>query len=445
MHTTKPWDVKRFLELFTADPNFRNKVIVNPNQIIEKYGIRLKPSHIKDLWQESEHRLFEQVSHASIDYKEWCNNRRKRAHYWLKELDQNTPLDFRDWRERQANRYATQAADGFARRKRLLPFAIELSEGCSIGCKYCGLSAEPLKSVARYTSNKNGEEFNEILNILKSYIGPAGATGFLYWATDPFDNPDYERYLLDFRHVFSIPPQTTTAAWHKNIIRTQSFLEMRKSMHGTWDRFSINTLNELDKIMSRFSSEELENVDLVLQNKESLKTKSCAGKARNLLKDAQTASIACVSGFLINLTEKTIKLISPCTDFDKWPLGYAIYAEADFKESTENIKLFIARCEKKIFANSLDMTKNLKLRSEFIIHENQRDEEVILTTDYASLCFNDKVEQAILKTIRGEATVLEILTSTCKNLEINPGLVINAMNKLCQKGIFEHIPEPQIA
>ncbi|WP_071840157.1 radical SAM family RiPP maturation amino acid epimerase [Synechococcus sp. KORDI-52] len=439
---TQPWEVKRFLELFTADPEFREKAVQSPNNIISRYGIQLVPSEIQDLWQESQSRLFDRRTDTSINYTNWCTKRRQNAYHWLQKLDTDLPSSFRHWRNRQANRYAGQAADGFARRKRLLPFAIELSEGCSIGCQYCGLSAPKLKSVARYERNNNGTIFNSIIQSLKNYIGEAGATGFLYWATDPFDNPDYEKYIQSFNREFGIPPQTTTAAWVKNIDRTRQFIELRETMGGTWDRLSINSLKELHIIMQEFSAIELKDIDLVLQNPESLKTKSCAGRAKDLSINTQLGSIACVSGFLINLSQRNIKLISPCIDFERWPQGYAVYAETELDDPIKQIQEFFEHCEKTIFNESLDIEKILSLREEIYItnHEGQLN----LKTQYANIIVKDKIEKEIVSRINGTLSVSEIVSEISKTNEINPGLVLHAANTLYEKGIFEKLPNPPL-
>ena len=438
----QPWDVKRFLELFTADPEFREEAIKQPNQIISCHGIKMMPSEIQDLWQESENRLFDRRTNASITYTSWCTKRRQKAHHWLQKLDTEIPSSFHHWRNRQANRYAAQAADGFARRKRLLPFAIELSEGCSIGCQYCGLSAPKLKSVARYDSNNNGTTFNAITASLKNYVGEAGATGFLYWATDPFDNPDYEKYIQEFNKEFGIPPQTTTAAWRKNLNRTRNFLKLRETMGGTWDRFSINSLEDLHIIMKEFSPLQLKDVDLVLQNPESLKIKSCAGRAKDLATKTQLGSIACVSGFLINLTQKSIKLISPCIDFEKWPQGYAVYAETNFQNSSKQIEEFFEHCESKIFNESLDAEKILSVRGEIDISQSKG--QLNLTTQYAKIIVEDEIEKAVISSINGKSTVSEIVSDVCKKTKVNPGLVLHAANMLYEKGIFEKLPDPPL-
>ena len=36
-------------------------------------------------------------------------------------------------------------------------------------------------------------------------------------------------------------------------------------------------------------------------------------------------TIGCVTGFLFNMVDRTVQLISPCTATDEWPLGFYVY------------------------------------------------------------------------------------------------------------------------
>ena len=47
--------------------------------------------------------------------------------------------------------------------------------------------------------------------------------------------------------------------------------------------------------------------------------------------DSGSGTIACVAGFLFNLVERSVKLISPCSASARWPLGYIVHAEGSFR------------------------------------------------------------------------------------------------------------------
>jgi hypothetical protein len=49
----------------------------------------------------------------------------------------------------------------------------------------------------------------------------------------------------------------------------------------------------------------------------------------------QPGTIACVSGFLLNMVKRTVKLISPCRANDEWPLGYIVFDERTFTDAAD--------------------------------------------------------------------------------------------------------------
>jgi hypothetical protein len=49
----------------------------------------------------------------------------------------------------------------------------------------------------------------------------------------------------------------------------------------------------------------------------------------------QAGSICCVSGFLVNMVERSIKLISPVGADERWPLGMIVYDQAEFKDDKD--------------------------------------------------------------------------------------------------------------
>ena len=46
-------------------------------------------------------------------------------------------------------------------------------------------------------------------------------------------------------------------------------------------------------------------------------------------------TVACVSGFLVNLPHRTVKLVTPCRACEHWPKGYRVYEEASFSTARE--------------------------------------------------------------------------------------------------------------
>jgi hypothetical protein len=115
------------------------------------------------------------------------------------------------------------------------------------------------------------------------------------------------------------------------------------------DRFSVLTLRALAAIHAEFTPEELLPVELVLHTKGSLVPITLAGRARqrrDRLEGAGLATrlaplewpggtIACVSGFLVNMVERRVRLIAPCRPSDTNPLGYLTLSQAGFATAAE--------------------------------------------------------------------------------------------------------------
>jgi hypothetical protein len=120
------------------------------------------------------------------------------------------------------------------------------------------------------------------------------------------------------------------------------------------------------------------DVDLVLQNKGSLQKKSRSGRARE--QGEGDFTIACVSGFLLNLVEGTVALVSPCEACDRFPDGYRVHARGRFETPSELEEILlnmvsetsmpsrVHRDQILRFRDDLSLTKE-GLRSRYALHE----------------------------------------------------------------------------
>jgi radical SAM family RiPP maturation amino acid epimerase len=247
---------------------------------------------------------------------------------------------FKAWRERQIARASSQMPKSVHDEIPHMTGAFELSKGCSVGCWFCSVSAPRLGDIFSY-SQENAKLWREVLELLKDIHGAAAKAGFCYWATDPLDNPDYEKFCSDFHEILGIFPQTTTALALKDPARTRSLLKLSQESGCLTNRFSILSLKRLNQLHKEFSPEELAFVRLALQNPEAEGIKANAGRAREYNKrkasknqetvdDSLPGTNTCVSGFLFNMVEGRVKLISPFNADDRWPLGYRVYDEGIF-------------------------------------------------------------------------------------------------------------------
>ncbi len=358
--------VKRFMERLVADGRFREGLGVHcddPTRFVRGYGIDVDAMQMLPLWHRGylRYRRTEACSQWPLAAL-WDEHLARMIEHrgLIRDAGSTEAVNprFHAWRERQIRRGASelgQSADAIVHPV----IAYELSDGCSMGCWFCGISAERFKGYFPYTRS-NARLWREVLEAAAEAFGPAASTGFCYWATDPMDNPDYPRFIEDHYHITGGLPQTTTAAPMKDVVLTRQVLALQRRYPTIINRFSILSVRILDRVHAEFSPEELLEVELVTQNKESLTRKAAAGRAAERRERAVAAgrdaaslrledlhtTIACVSGFLVNMMHRTVKLVSPTRASARWPLGYRVYAEARFDSGAA----FLSRVQEMIDA-----------------------------------------------------------------------------------------------
>ncbi len=341
---------KRFLECLKGDASFESSLVdekANPEKIFEilkQREIDIDPYLVLPVWEnglddvdiesiklEGEYPLFEL-------WQEWRRDSEKANDALVKLAKEGCPNDdFVRWRERQNLRANSELGD-FDKLIPHLSVAFELSQGCSVGCWFCGVSAKSFKGYVSYTK-ENALLWRDILSIYKESFGDLLQLGFCYWATEPTDNPDYIKFLKDYQSISNILPQTTLSQPLKDIGWTSELMELHDIENMVRCRFSVLDIETLHKLHKIFSPLELLNVPLVIQSNKNNMGKSTAGRMRKSPKKIKSRSdigtIACVSGFLINIFEKSIKLVSPCPSSDEWPLGYRVYAQEGFTDASD--------------------------------------------------------------------------------------------------------------
>ena len=349
--------VKRFHERWMGDDRFRAAVGVDPAAAAAALGLDLDAGRLSFLWEGGapldpdapEVGAFQRFMSRSQAYLDYCAD------------DGGAVAAYRRWRARQQARSAYAVGALIAPNQLHLPFAVELTQGCSLGCWFCGVSAKPLQAVLRTDLDRWGG----LLRALREVFGASVRRGFLFWATDPLDHPDYEAHAEVFRRICGRFPVTTTAAPLAEPARTRRLaaLAFAGDCPPQGMRFSVVSRRQLERIHATFSPEELVDIGLVPVNRESLLAIAEAGRARVMARrrperaalerrklsesdDDEMRShrtIACVSGFLIDSIAGRIRLISPQPCSDRWPDGYVVFDEmgyesvADFERALQTI------------------------------------------------------------------------------------------------------------
>jgi len=363
--------VKRFFEWYEADPEFRESV--NCGEIsafqenrLKEIGVSFPVEEMALLWEHPEvmNDFFCKTSDVPSEHTAsraekimgkfpllqlWHRFIHVRYNQFKKVCAQRFSVPenprFDAWRKRRIASCESELG-AFNHKIDHPTLALELCDGCSVQCWFCSFSAKRLKSVLDYSENK--AYFRKIVQTCVDLFGP-GAAGMalLYYGTEPYDNPNYIEYMQDFAKISGSTVCTATAVctdekWIKDLITHY------RGYQQPWPRLSVLSNNVLHKIHDRHSPEELRDVSMVMQMKESQRQKVSGGRifdskgdmrernSTNYLKDIiPQGSIACVTGFLINLVRKEIKLVSPCYTSKSWPYGYRVFDQVQFETADE--------------------------------------------------------------------------------------------------------------
>ncbi len=410
--------IKRFMERFQGDPVFRKRLPNEMHACASEYGFTLDPEVLRCLWDvDLKLELLKgggsgfQIPSLVAKYRNWIGERLRWREHVRAACAPREPR-WRSWRERQMNRARSEMGEAWSQTIIFDTAAIELSKGCSVGCWFCGVDAPRLEDHFRHTP-ENSRFFQGVMEVLVDLVGVEAASAhFLYWASDPLDNPDYEKYCQDFREIVGVYPLTTTALALRDPERTRKLLRMLMEDETGVHRFSILTLKLLNRVHQEFSPEELARVELCLLNPESVLVKANAGRFRKkvetrpellahevskmpLEKDvleewggyAGPGTIACVSGLLLNLVERTVKLITPCKASDRWPLGYIVFGEGRFETPSELRQLvdsMVGTC----MATQVPVSETIRFRQDLSLEMS--DEGFAIFTPFKGASFNDK-------------------------------------------------------
>lgn len=379
--------VKRVLEWWASSDSFREMVKDDPERTMREFPIDINPEIVRPLWDAM---FAVRVKKENLpvhpivtEYRAFVTSKIQ----WRGDIKEEcSPADprFRAWRARQIARNAVEQG-GYDDYIIHTPLSIELTDGCSVGCWFCGVGATKMLESWPYTE-ENGKLWREVVSVMRGKIGSASKWGFCYWATDPLDNPDYEKFAGDFSEIVGMFPQTTTAQGHKDPARTRRILEQSSARGCRVNRFSVLTEPLLRRIHTEFSADELLNVEIVSQMQGATTAKANAGAFRLLAQNRdgvvereerkletmvetqravaavmnpevelavppQPGTIACVSGFLLNMVKRTIKLISPCRANDRWPLGYIVFEEDTFTDAQD-----LARIVERMIVNHMPLS-----------------------------------------------------------------------------------------
>jgi hypothetical protein len=179
--------------------------------------------------------------------------------------------------------------------------------------------------------------------------------------------------MKEYLAITGSPVCTATARADEKWI--SDLLAHYRPLNQPWPRISVLTRSIMYKIHKRFTPEETMDMTLLMQQKDSEETrlKVPGGRDKMLAKldeydDLRThdierrpddmivpqGSIACVSGFLINIIDKSIRLISPCYTTAEHRYGYRVFDEVKFTDAADFDRQMGAMIERKMVYEPYD-------------------------------------------------------------------------------------------
>lgn len=167
------------------------------------------------------------------------------------------------------------------------------------------------------------------------FLGEDAEAPICYYATEPLDNHDLSLFLRDCFFEFQRLSQFTTAVPTRDSECSKRVLRELRKLQLTLHRFSISSINEFQKVMEMFRPEEVLEVIPMPRFPECPKTKlieigKVYGKSERTL---PAGTIACVSGGVVNMESKTVRLVTPIRACAKFPNGEIIVGIQEFDDA----------------------------------------------------------------------------------------------------------------
>lgn len=324
--------IKRCGELLSFDSEFRKRFVSDSDSAIREVALDVEPKDILNLFVNNFRTICRSdLSEAGNLYYSFCKDSMAYIPSSRNWCSKNPQLN--DWRLAQISRCNCELGS-VGHKLAHLPIAFELSSGCSVGCWFCGLSAGRITGIFRYTDS-NTALWKQCLRYIHMFLGEDVEAPICYYATEPLDNPDLPQFMRDYFLEFNAIPQLTTAVPTRNSDFTKHVLNELRNQQLTLHRFSITSLNQFRDVMDTFTPEELLDVVLMPRFRECQNSKLInVGNAYNETeKIEKRGTIACVTGFVINMENRSVRLVTPTCACKEFPNGEIIVGEQQFDDA----------------------------------------------------------------------------------------------------------------
>ena len=476
--------IKRFSECLQADAALRTRLSggkgLSPEQEawIRKIGIELKLTDVAFLWEHPlevsaylmfalkgrEGELSEDVMAIVGKYpllELWGKYTQSRCclDEFLEKWGQvaSEHEKFNAWRKRRVAS-AKSELGFFGMRIGHPVFAFELNAGCSVGCWFCSFATDKLSGTLDYPAQR--DEVMSIVRQCGDIFGKEMAMMSLpYYRTEPHDNPHYIDFLKDFEQETGAVMCTSTAVchdieWVKNLL--EYYQKREDGQIYYWPRLSILTLDMLRKVYDAFTPMETKDIELLIQVKDHQRPKVTGGRilqeqaglrdVEDLSQDDRLSAaaavpqgtIACVSGFDINLVTRTIMIFGPCYTSEKWPYGFRVYGQANYTSEKDFEAVIKDLVERTMFL-SPPADHILKFRDDIVFRPTEAGFDLATAHQLHHFKGRSKCGPLGEMIAAGESTYAQILKTLHKEHKVNTFILRAAVQQLFDDGFIDEI------
>lgn len=383
-------EVKRFMECYEGDRGFREALEAGgqftdeQRRMLKEVGVTFAPETMAFLWTrrdlidripplvaryESLEDAPQDILTALAPYPElrlwytWRHRceRMRMVHKLLLTVRPTRSPEYTAWRARRVSAVRNELAE-FGWTLDHPCHAVEMAVGCSVGCGFCAFDAGKLETVFDLERPENRELVAGVAAGMVNVLGWPAAHGMLYWSTEPNDNPHYVKLLRFWQDMTGAMLCTATARAHEDWVG--DLIDYYSTGPTQWPRISVLSRNVMRRLHRAFTPMEMRDTTLLMQQKDAevFRAKVPGGRDRMLrqlveaddLRDVDfenlpegfqppQGSIACISGTLVNMVNRTVKLISPCYTTMEYRYGYRTFDEATFETGPEGFEAALRR------------------------------------------------------------------------------------------------------
>ena len=334
--------------------------------------------------------------------------------------------------------------------------AVEMAVGCSVGCGFCAFDAGKLQTVFDLSRLENRELVGAVATGMARVLGkwPVGH-GMLYWSTEPHDNPHYVKLLALWQELTGAMLCTATARAGVDWVR--ELIDYYSTGPVPWPRISVLSRGIMRRLHAAFSPLELRDTQMLMQQKdaEERRGKVPGGREKMLrrlvgaddLRDVDfenlpegfeppQGSIACISGTLVNMVNRTVKLISPCYTTMQYRYGYRVFDEATFDDGPEGFETAL----KRIVGRSMVVRPypEMPMRWRDDLKAVPQPDGVTLLSPTTRRDF--RLGELHLRTAeligRGDLTYEQVFDALSDNPRIGPMVALSMLDSLFRKGFL---------